>query len=185
MTVTRKVSDRLTTISPYMYLQYKKDKFTAKAKTTYGSAGEHVGLMSGYGVTAKYDALNEDGHWDYAPLHSSSSWMTLSYGKKWQGTLFCGYVKNLGSSADLLNEDGVTAADDFWFNKNGFKNLNQIVRVSPQVLFNYGKLALGLEYVFTAVQYGDGKSYNKRGLSLEDLHWISNHRVQMVVKFSF
>ncbi len=185
MNVTRKVSDRLTTISPYMYLQYKKDKFTAKAKTTYGSAGEHIGLMSGYGVTAKYDALNEDGHWDYAPLHSSSSWLSLSYGKKWQGTLFLGYLKNLGSSADLLNEDGVTDAADFWFNKNGFKNLNQIMRVSPQVLFNYGKLALGLEYEFTAVQYGDGKSYNKRGLSLEDLHWISNHRVQMVVKFSF
>ncbi len=95
------------------------------------------------------------------------------------------YLKNLGSSADLLNEDGVTDAADFWFNKNGFKNLNQIMRVSPEVLFNYGKLALGLEYEFTAVQYGDGKSYNKRGLSLEDLHWISNHRVQMVVKFSF
>lgn len=175
----RKVSDRLTTVSPYVFLQYKKGVFTAKAKTVYGSAGEHVNLMSGYGVTEKH----EDGHWDYTPLHSSSSWLSLSYGKKWQGVLFAGYVKNLGSSADLLDDGG--SENSFWFCKNGYKNLNQMFRISPEILFNYGKLTLGLEYEHTAVQYGDGKSYNARGLSLDDLHWISNHRVQMVVKYTF
>ena len=34
-------------------------------------------------------------------------------------------------------------------------------------------------------EYGDGKSYNARGLSLEGLHWVYNNRIQAMVKFTF
>ena len=36
-----------------------------------------------------------------------------------------------------------------------------------------------------AAQYGDGKTYTAHGLSTEGLHTVENHRIQMLVKFTF
>ena len=176
-----KVSDRITTFSPFIYLQYKSGKFEAKAKSTFSQAGEHMNLMSGYGITEKFD----DGHYEYAPIQTSSTWASVSYGKKWQFMLMGGYIKNLGATKDFVNTNGVTSASDFYFSGNGSKNLNSMWRIIPAVTYNIGKFTLGLEYNMTAAQYGDGKSYNARGLSLEGLHWVYNNRIQAMVKFTF
>ena len=58
-------------------------------------------------------------------------------------------------------------------------------RVIPAVCYNAGKFTLGLEYNYTAAQYGDGKTYTAHGLSTEGLHTVENHRIQMLVKFTF
>ena len=58
-------------------------------------------------------------------------------------------------------------------------------RIIPTVAYNVGKFTLALEYNITAAQYGDGLSYNARGLSLDGLHWVYNNRVQMMVRFTF
>lgn len=176
--VTVKVSDRITTASPYMYLQYSHKMFTMKAKTIYASAGEHIGIMSGY---AKVGDENSDGSWNYAPLRNSASWLCLSYGKKWQGVLFLGYTKNFGL-ADGKSTVPVEA-EDIYFSKNGFANLNQIYRINPEIVYNFGKLSVGLEYQYTAAQYGD--TFNNKGLATENLHWVANNRIQSIVKFTF
>ena len=194
-----KVDDRITTASVFAYAQYNKGLFSAKAKTTYGSAGEHMGLMSGYvnmgqisdgGLPASADT------WEYAPLHSSSSWLSLAYGKKWQGVLFLGYMKNLGLAGSDVDTTPGPGADyipvsDVYFNKNGFANMNQMFRVSPEVLYTFGKFVVGLEWQYTAVQYGkyhkeDGVNcLNRKALATEGLHWIGNHRIQSMVRFNF
>ena len=63
--------------------------------------------------------------------------------------------------------------------------------------YNIGKLNLGIEYQWTAVQYGEYQnnvyepgaepvvSLDKRGLASEGLHWVGNHRVNLMVKFNF
>ena len=172
-----KVSDRITTVSPFIYIQYTKSLFTLKAKSIYASAGEHIGIMSGY---AKVGEL-EDGSWEYAPLRNTASWVCLSYGKKWQGVLFLGYTKNLGLADGKSDE--VVAASNIYFNKNGYANLNQVYRINPEVVYNFGKLTVGLEYQYTAAQYGD--TYNNKGLATENLHWVANHRIQSMVRFNF
>lgn len=172
-----KVSDRITTVSPFIYIQYTKNLFTLKAKSIYASAGEHIGIMSGY---AKVGEL-EDGSWEYAPLRNTASWVCLSYGKKWQGVLFLGYTKNLGLADGKSDE--VVAASNIYFNKNGYANLNQVYRINPEVVYNFGKLTVGLEYQYTAAQYGD--TYNNKGLATENLHWVANHRIQSMVRFNF
>ena len=172
-----KVSDRITTVSPFIYIQYAKNLFTLKAKSIYASAGEHIGIMSGY---AKVGEL-EDGSWEYAPLRNTASWVCLSYGKKWQGVLFLGYTKNLGLADGKSDE--VVAASNIYFNKNGYANLNQVYRINPEVVYNFGKLTVGLEYQYTAAQYGD--TYNNKGLATENLHWVANHRIQSMVRFNF
>ena len=191
--VTVRVSDRKTSLLYYIYGQYAKGKFSLRAKSIFGESGEHLNLMSGYAKIGE----NEDGSWNYASLRNSSSWLSMSYGKKWQGVLFLGYMKNLGFAEGVL--DAPIAKTNVYFCGNGFPNINQIYRINPQIIYNIGKMNIGLEYQWTSVQYGeyvdaqdcsDGTckivpGLNERGLATKNLHWIGNHRVNMMVKYNF
>ena len=191
--VTVRVSDRKTSLLYYIYGQYSKGKFSAKAKSVIGEGGEHMNLMSGYAKVGE----NKDGSWNYASLRNSSSWLSLSYGKKWQGVLFLGYVKNLGLAEGVI--EAPIAKSDVYFCGNGFSNINQMYRINPQIIYNIGKMNIGLEYQWTSVQYGDYvdaqvctdgvckivPGLDERGLATENLHWVGNHRVNMMVKFNF
>ena len=177
---TVKVSDRKTSVLGYAYAQYSYKKFAVKAKTTYGEGGEHMNLMSGYAKIGE----NPDGSWNYASLRNSSSWLSLIYGKKWQGVLMLGYMKNLGLAEAA---SGPLAKSDVYFCTNGFSNINQMYRINPQIIYNIGKLNVGLEYQWTSVQYGEyneGK-LNEFGLADKNLHWVGNHRINMMVKYNF
>lgn len=176
------LSDRITTFSPFLYLQYADGDFSVKAKTIFAQAGEHMNLNGGYGVTAASAVdgeLDGSASWNYAPTRNSSSWLSLTYGRQLQGVLFAGYVKNFGTSEEIVSPD------ELFFSKNSFSNMNAMWRLTPTVIYNLGKLAFGLEYDITGVQYGewgDGPCY---GLATENLHWVTNHRVQAMVKFTF
>ena len=177
---TVKVSDRKTSVLGFVFTQYTKDKFSVRAKSTFGQGGEHMNLMTGYAKIGE----NADGSWEYASLRNSSSWLSMSYGKKWQGVFFLGYMKNLGlaeaASAPL-------AKTDVYFCGNGFSNINQIYRINPQLIYNIGKMNLGVEYQFTSIQYGeyDGGKLNEYALAVNGLHWVNNHRVNVMVKYNF
>lgn len=166
-----KAKERMNASMGFVYLQYKKDLFTAKAKTTLGQGGEHFGIMSGY-----VEYLDKDLKLQYDPMRSSSTWVSFSYGKKVVGSLFAGYTQNLGTAKehDILNT---------YYNKSGFSNINRMFRIEPEVTYNIGKFQVGLEYMLTATQFG--KNQNKHGLFTDDLHWVANHRVQAIVKFTF
>lgn len=189
--VTVKVNDRLTTVSPFAYLQYKKGDFSFKAKTIFAESGEHMNMYGGYGVKG----VNADGSYSYTPIRHSTTWISLVYGgkvgaqedkhpQKLQGILFGGYVKNFGTKEALYDLDG-----DGTFTKSEFYNprsaaMNQMWRLSPTLLYTVGKFQLGLEYEITSVQYGDGK-LDAYALSTNGLHWVTNHRVQLMTKYNF
>ena len=191
--VTVRVSDRKTSLLYYIYGQYSKGKFALKAKSTYGQGGEHLNLMSGYAKVGE----NADGSWNYASLRNSSSWLSMTYGKKWQGVLFLGYVKNFGLAEGVIDEP--IAKSNVYFCGNGFSNINQMYRINPQLIYNIGKMNLGLEYQWTSVQYGDYvdaqdcsdgtckivPGLDVRGLASDNLHWVGNHRINMMVKYNF
>jgi hypothetical protein len=181
-TITVRVSDRKTSLLYYLYAQYSYKSFAVRAKTTYGQGGEHMNLMSGY---AKVGENSADGSWEYASLRNSSSWVSMSIGKKWQGVLFVGYLRNLGLAKP--SENGPIAKSDVYFCGNGFSNINQMYRINPQLIYNIGKLNVGLEYQWTAVQYGDydNDKLNAYGLATNNLHWVGNHRVNLMVKYNF
>lgn len=184
-----KVDDRITTVTPFFYGQYKSGLFSAKVKTVFAEAGEHVNLNGGYGVSG----IKDDGvSYEYTPTRNSSTWVSLMYGKKTQWILFGGYVKNFGTKDDLYGaKDGYAPAANLYFSKNSFSNMNQMWRLTPTVIHNIGKFAIGLEYELTSVQYGDYKTIDgvkcigANGLAEDNLHWITNHRVQALVKFTF
>ncbi len=180
-----KVSDRKTSLLYYAYAQYSYKGFAVKAKTTYGEGGEHMNLMSGY---AKIGENENNGNWQYASMRNSSSWLSMTYGKKWQGVLFLGYVKNLGL-ADAASEP--LEKGDVYFCGNGFSNILQMYRINPQVIYNIGKMNVGLEYQFTGVQYGDYKDGKLDAHALayarndKTKGWVGNHRVNLMIKYNF
>ena len=183
--VTVKVADRKTSLLYYIYSQYTKGKFGLKLKSTYGEGGEHMNLMSGYAKVGE----NADGSWEYSSLRSSSTWLSMIYGKKWQGVLMLGYTKTLGLADSV---EGNLPASNVYFCGNGFSNINQMYRINPQVIYNIGKMNIGLEYQWTSVQYGkyttddSGNKYlNNYGLATDGLHWVGNHRVNMMLKYNF
>lgn len=181
-----RVNDRITTASPFLYLQYKKGEFSIKAKSIFAEAGEHMNLNGGYGVKA----VNPDGSYSYTPTRSSASWISIVYGgkvgaqedkhpQKMQGILFGGYVQNFGTKEALAN------ASDFYYPRAN--NMNRMWRLSPTLLYTVGKFQIGLEYEITSVQYGDkAEGMNlANGLYDKRLHWVTNHRVQIMTKFNF
>ena len=189
-TVSVRVNDRITTVSPFLYLQYKKDEFSIKAKTVLAEAGEHMNLDGGYGVRA----TNQDGSWSYTPLRQSASWVSIVYGgrvgqqeekhpQKLQGILFAGYVHNLGTKDALLDADNDGMADMLWTPRPA--NMRQMWRLSPTLQWTIGKFQLGCEYEITSVRYGDFAAGDLRGLAGKNLHWVTNHRVQLMTRFNF
>ena len=177
-------TDRITTFTPFFYTQYAKDLFSVKFKTVFAEAGDHLNLNGGYGISKVLD----DGNCEYTPTRNSSSWLSLCYGKKVQAILFAGYVKNFGTKEALVKPAGATKESEyFWFSGNSFSNMNQMFRVTPTVIYNLGKVALGLEYELTGVEYGDtAQGLNlATGLYDQGLHWIANHRVQGLIKYTF
>lgn len=189
-TISVSVKDRITTASPFLYVQYKKDEFSIKAKTIFSEAGEHMNLNSGYGVKAK----NPDGSWDYTPLRVSSSWLSIVYGgkvgaqedkhpQKLQGILFAGYIENLGTKEMLYDGDNDGRPDDLYTPRAN--NMNRMWRLSPALLYTIGNFQLGLEYEITSVQYGQAGTTDLYGIAKTNLHWVTNHRVQLMTKYNF
>ncbi|MCQ2149450.1 MAG: hypothetical protein MJY45_03700 [Bacteroidales bacterium] len=172
---TVKVKDRYSAVSPFLYLQYSKDLLKLKLKTTYGNGGEHFNLMSGYAVSSTDDARK----WEYTPIRNSATWFTASYGKKFVGAVLLGYSRNFGTSKEIVGPAYV------FFQKNGTANFNQMYRIQPEFTYNLGKFTVGLEYMLTSVQYGDAGTMDKYALAKGNLHWITNHRVQAMLKFAF
>ena len=183
-----RVNDRITTASPFLYLQYKKGEFSIKAKTIFAEAGEHMNMNGGYGVSR----VNADGSWSYTPTRTSSSWISIVYGgkvgaqedkhpQKLQGILFAGYVENLGTKDPLAVEGGKIVG--FYYPR--VKNLRRMWRITPTLLYTVGKFQVGLEYDITSVHYGDGVINPANGLSEQGLHWVTNHRVELMTKYNF
>ncbi|MBR1786493.1 MAG: hypothetical protein IJ756_04955 [Paludibacteraceae bacterium] len=184
-----KVKDRLTTASPFIYLQYTKGEFSIKAKSIFAEAGEHMNLNGGYGIKT----VNPDGSYEYTPTRTSSSWISLVYGgnvgkqtdkhpQKLQGILFGGYVHNFGTKASLATASDGSLLGYYYPRAN---NMNQMWRLTPTLLWTIGKFQLGCEYEVTSVEYGDGIINPDNGLSDSGLHWVTNHRVQLMTKYNF
>lgn len=183
------VKDRITTASPFLYLQYKQGDFSFKAKTILAESGEHMNMNGGYGVKA----INPDGSYEYTPTRTSSTWISLVYGgkvgaqedkhpQKLQGILFAGYVENLGTK-DPLAVNAAGKLVGYYYPR--VKNMNRMWRLTPTFLYTVGKFQVGLEYDITSVHYSDGKLNPANGLSQNGLHWVTNHRVQVMTKYNF
>ncbi len=168
---TIEVKSLLTTFSPFVFLQYTSGKFQLRAKSILAQAGEHMNLLSGYGI----HAFNEDGTIEYTPMQDWASFVSFSYGKKVQAMCMLGYMKQLGTTKDVTT---------IWINNSADQHIQQAFRATPTVAWNLGKFTVSLEYNLTAAEFGSG-ARNARGMWDGDKEWILNHRFICMTKFNF
>ncbi len=170
---TIKVKSLMTTFSPFVFLQYTSGKFQLRAKSILAQAGEHMNLLSGYGV----HSFNDNGTIEYTPMQDWASFVSFQYGKKFQVMGMLGYMKQLGTTKDLVD-------NSVWMNTAADVHIQQAFRATPTVAWNLGKFTVSLEYNLTAAEFGSG-TRNERGMFTGDKEWILNHRFICMTKFNF
>ena len=177
-----KADDRINMFNPFVYLQYADGLFKINAKSIFANGGDHLRMMSGYALYDTSDELD----YKYTPLRNSSSFVSASYGKKWQAMCMVGYIKALGTQHKLpVDADGYSNAGSIYYASNGFKNMNQMFRVTPTLAYNIGKLTFAIEYDYTKVEYGDLSKLDDHGLANKNKRWVENHRVLGMAKLTF
>ena len=167
------VKSLMTTFSPFVFFQYTDGMFQLRAKSILAQSGEHMNLLSGYGV----HSFNQDGTIEYTPMQDWASFVSFQYGKKFQVMGMLGYMKQLGTTKDLVD-------NQLWMNTAADVHIQQAFRATPTVAWNLGKFTVSLEYNLTAAEFGSG-SRNARGMFEGDKEWILNHRFICMTKFNF
>ena len=162
-----------TTFNAYIYEQYSNNGWNIKNKLTFAQDGSHFNLVGGYGVTAASAGSDK---LEYAFTSNVSDWMTITCkkNKHWAPAILLGYIKTFAASEDI--------DPALYWAKLSAGSVNQMIRVQPEIVYNLGKLAIGWEYMMTTVQYG--KSDARKAVT-DDLHWVTNNRLQMMVKYTF
>ncbi|MBP3407664.1 MAG: hypothetical protein J6K83_00800 [Bacteroidaceae bacterium] len=164
--------DPVVSISPTIFASYKKGNWGVKGRFTYAQNAAHLSMISGYGVTA----VNENGEQEYGSINSASGWVDVTYKKTLKkGFLtfccFAGYTKNLGCKDEFTGP----------IYMRGEKNMDNMWRVAPSVLYTHNAMQIGIEYNPTTVAYGTPDSQYK----MSDTHNVTNHRICAMLKYNF
>ena len=179
--VGSRVKDRINMISPFVYLQFSEGSFKLNAKSVFAQGGDHLRLMGGY---ALYD-WRDPFEYMYTPLRSSVSFVSFSVGKKVQFMCMGGFMKALGTQHNLpVDYNDHSLPVYIYYSSFGSKNIAQMLRVTPTLAYNAGKLTVAVEYNNTTVQYGSVSKLDNYARPLEDLHQVTNHRLMGVIRFS-
>lgn len=164
--------DPVVSISPTIFASYKKGNWGIKGRFTYAQNAAHLSMISGYGVTK----VNENGEQEYGSINSAGGWVDVTYKKTLKkGFLtfccFAGYTKNLGCKDEFTGP----------IYMRGEKNMDNMWRVSPSVLYTHNAMQIGIEYNPTTVAYGTPDSQYK----MSDTHNVTNHRICAMLKYNF
>ena len=178
-----KVKGMLTTFSPFVFVQYTDGMFQLRAKSILAQAGEHMNLLSGYGISNFDWTKGSDVVIEYTPMQDWASFVSFSYGKKVQAMCMLGYMKQLGTTKDLFT-GYVPGEGNLWMNTSADVHIQQAFRATPTVAWNLGKFTVSLEYNLTAAEFGSGVR-NARGMWDGNKEWILNHRFICMTKFNF
>lgn len=161
-----KLDERITSLSFEAHVQYKLPDWVFAAKSTLGSNMTHTCMLGGYGVTSVDSRTGEQG---YTPFRVSTTWLNVIHGKKWKQGLFLGYLKNLGTGKDIINQYGTGL------------EVGQMVTANVQLSYNLPHWKFGVEYSPSTGWFG---AADKRG-RIEDTHTVTNHRILWVMLYMF
>ena len=154
--------DNVVSITPTVFASYKKGRWGVKGRFTYAQNAAHLSMISGYGVTKVLD----NGEQEYASLNSAGGWVDVTYKqplKKGDLTFCCfaGYTKNLGCNDDIVDNK---------IYMRGEKNMDNMWRVAPSILYTHNAMQIGIEYNPTTVAYGTPDSQDRKSTRLNSSH---------------
>lgn len=173
---TFKASEKLSTVAGIIYAKFTKDKLQLKAKSMYGQNVCESLLPSGYAV-ATIDPLT--GAETYTPFNHIYNWVNFSYGATWKFAVYAGYLKNLGTSENVVG--------DIW---GFYPNTDQIYRIAPSLIYTYKNFMFGWEISVTTAAYGENDLTNKGKVInpddfLGDLESVTNFRNMLSIAYNF
>lgn len=175
---TSMLKERLYAISPFVYLQFTKGSFQIKAKSILAQAGEHMNLLSGYASSYNWGRHTLE----YTPMQDWASFLSFQAGRKFQFLCMLGYMQQLGTTKSVFAYDN-DSLNTLWLNTSADNRIQRAFRATPTLAYNLGKLTFSLEYNCTGAWFGEG--VRNRGGLYDTGHWVLNHRVEQMVKFSF
>jgi hypothetical protein len=176
---TSMLKERLYAISPFIFLQFTKGSFQLKAKSVLAQSGEHMNLLSGYAGTYNWSrhAL------EYTPMQDWASFLSFQTGRKFQFLCMLGYMQQLGTTKSVFAYRANDRLNTLWLNTSADSKIQRAFRATPTLAYNLGKLTFSLEYNCTGAWFGEGD--RNRGGLYDTGHWVLNHRVEQMIKFSF
>ena len=162
-------NENLSSAAFLAYLKYTKGKFQFKAKSMYGQNVAESLLPGGYAVATKNEATGAE---TYTPTNHSYNFINFTYGSKWRIGLFCGYMKNLGTTENPEGPFYARGAD-----------VDYAWRISPQLTYKYKNFMLGWEPEITTAAYGT-INYNDKG-KVENAEPVTNFRNLLTLFYFF
>ena len=111
-----------------------------------------------------------------------ASFLSFQYGKKFQFLCMGGYMQRLGTTKKIFGIDDANIRV-MWLNKVADLRIQKAFRATPTIAYNLGNLTFSLEYNCTGGFFGEG-TYNMGGL-FESGHWVLNHRIEQMIKYTF
>jgi len=155
-------------ISYTAFVMAKTKPLVVKMQWIYGQGlNDHL-LMGGYGITHIDPLTNQH---EYSPLNYLSGWINLqTTGKTWQGSLFAGYTKGIGSHDAIT---GAVYARD--------ADIAYVYRLAPMLSYINGKLLLATEFEITTAAYGR----NDANYKVIDAIPVSNTRISISAGYFF
>jgi hypothetical protein len=164
-------SEKLSTFAALAYLKYSKEKFMIMAKSMYGQNVCESLLPSGYSIAT----LNEEtGAETYTPMNHIYNWINLTYGKAWKVGFYAGYLKNLGTSENLIGP---------FYGMPYSAEIGYMYKLSPQLIYTYKNFMFGAELSWTTAGYGT-TDYNDKGKVL-DAEGVTNFRNMISIAYNF
>ncbi len=133
--------------------QYKKGKLQISGKSILASNPSENVMTGAYGTYA-LDTLS--GIEKYTPFKHFFIWGNIAYGEKLKVSLFAGYLKNLGTSKNLIPHSK-TNPTVFGLGET----IGEMVRVTPTLSYTSGKMTLALELEHNITTYGSIDHNNK------------------------
>jgi len=174
---TVKVNESLTSYACNIYGQYTNSLLSINTKVIYGQNLSDLCMINGYGVNS-LDTIT--GKQTYTSFNLLSSWLNITYGKKWQIGVFGGYTQNLGSDKSLYEKAGKMSL--FGNGISGNKMIGVMCKISPEISYNLTNFRMGIEYDYTVAEWGDVSP--KDGI-VRNADNVLNHRILGFMAYYF
>ncbi len=168
-----KVDETLSSLSYSAYCGYTHNMLSIGVKSIIGHNLAHNCMFGGYGISSIDPVTGEQ---QYTNFTHSSSWLNISYGKKYKGNLFAGYTKKLGTEKALV--------ENSHFYGEGL-TMDYLYRLCGAFSYNVRHFSLGLEYECTTAGYGDKGTMNWDNGTYNSTHAVTNHRIVGVACYYF
>ena len=145
------VDEAVSGITAIGFAKLETQLFTFKLQGRYGENIADVLSISGFAVK---DINNPTtGEQSYTPLKNMTVWGEVhTNGKDIQVGLFGGYTKSMGTKKTMSSTDNAVYGLG--------TNIESLMRISPRVIFNSGKVRFAAELEYTDAKYGANYDVN-------------------------